>query len=49
MEDAQETHRPRLDVLGWKKAAPGTNPLLGHRTEEEETDNGPACPFGRRA
>jgi type I restriction enzyme R subunit len=33
---------PRLDALGWKKAAPGTHPLGGHRTEEEDTDNGPA-------
>lgn len=33
---------PRLDGLGWKKAATGTNALHGHRTEEEETDNGPA-------
>lgn len=33
---------PRLDALGWKKAASGTHSLHGHRTEEEETDAGPA-------
>src|SRR6266852_3207585 len=33
---------PRLDALGWKKAALGTHSLRGHRTEEEETDAGPA-------
>jgi type I restriction enzyme R subunit len=34
---------PRLDTLGWTKPPPGTTPLRGpHRTEEEETDNGPA-------
>jgi type I restriction enzyme R subunit len=33
---------PRLDALGWKKVGPGTTSLLSHRTEEEETDNGPA-------
>ena len=33
---------PRLDALGWKQASPGTNALHGHRTEEEETENGPA-------
>ena len=33
---------PRLDALGWKKVAPGTTSLLSHRTEEEETENGPA-------
>src|SRR5215472_5832605 len=33
---------PRLDALGWTKAAPGTTNLVSSRTEEEETDNGPA-------
>jgi type I restriction enzyme R subunit len=33
---------PRLDGLGWKQPASGTTAVHGHRTEEEETDNGPA-------
>ena len=33
---------PRLDSLGWTKVAPGTAALHPYRTEEEETDNGPA-------
>ena len=33
---------PRLDTLGWKKRSPGTAALHPYRTEEEETDNGPA-------
>jgi type I restriction enzyme R subunit len=45
-ERESETRRqridPRLDALGWKRTAPGTDPLHGHRTEEEETDHGPA-------
>ena len=33
---------PRLDTLDWKKLKPDTAALHPHRTEEEETDNGPA-------
>ncbi len=33
---------PRLDALGWKWGKAGTSSVLPFRTEEEETDNGPA-------
>jgi type I restriction enzyme R subunit len=33
---------PRLDALGWKLAKAGTSSVQPFRTEEEETDNGPA-------
>ena len=31
-----------MDTLGWNKAADGTTSLHAHRTEDEETNNGPA-------
>ncbi|MHB1846946.1 MAG: DEAD/DEAH box helicase family protein, partial [Deltaproteobacteria bacterium] len=33
---------PRLDALGWKTVKPDTAALHPYRSEEEETDNGPA-------
>ncbi len=33
---------PRLDAAGWKRANNGTASVLPLRTEEEDTDNGPA-------
>lgn len=33
---------PRLDAIGWKKTPPGLSSLHSYRTEEEETDSGPA-------